>query len=106
MPDTSLQQPGDGGTGDDNIDSGDLLPCSLDSLMADGIRPNKGDHVEVKVGGTVDHIVNDTAYVAVETANGEPIPDVTEDDEVEQRSLAEKSRALDQQGSPVGGLGY
>ena len=72
--DTPMQS---GPTGSDNDD----LPVPIESLAVDGTRPQVGDHVEVKVGGTISKIVNDNAWVTPATVNDQPIPDDADQDD-------------------------
>jgi len=50
------------------------LPVLLETLELAGTRPQEGDSVDVKVTGKIIRIVNETAVVKPETANGQPIP--------------------------------
>jgi hypothetical protein len=55
--------------------SSDMELCvPVDTLAIDGTRPEVGDSVDVKVGGSITRLVNDNAYVKVETVNGTPLP--------------------------------
>ena len=89
--------------GDEPIQIGDELPVKLDTMMVGGERPEVDDQVEVTVGGRVSRIVDDCAYVTLETANNEPIEQ--KKPAQEESDLDEMSRAMDMGGSPVGG-GY
>lgn len=90
--DTTLESPS---TSNETIRPGSDLPVKLDTLLVDGIRPDKGDSVEVTVKGTVSKIVDDCAYVSLETANDEPIEDksseMKEQSEDDLMSMAEKA---------------
>jgi hypothetical protein len=65
---------------DDSIDSpsqeggnGDI-PVDIKTLELEGqIRPAVGDKVEIQVGGVVRQIVDQTAFVTPDTANGQPL---------------------------------
>ena len=98
MPDTSMPMPDEGD--DDKITPGNELPVKLDTLQVDGVRPKVDDHVEVKVGGTITHIVDDCAYVKVETANDEPTEDKSYSSEEE--DLVKQSENADMEGAPIG----
>jgi hypothetical protein len=100
MPDASMPMPD---TGDEPIQIGDELPVKLDTMMVGGERPRVNDQVEVTVGGTVSRIVDDCAYVTLETANSEPIE--TKKPAQEEGDLDEMSRGMDMMGAPIGGGG-
>jgi hypothetical protein len=50
------------------------LPVEVDSLAVDGVAPEVGDKVDIKVGGTVTRVVNNIAYVKPEDINGTAMP--------------------------------
>jgi len=95
MPDDEQEEP---------IEVGDELPVKLDTMMVGGERPEVDDHVEVNVGGRVVRIIDDCAYVAVETANNELIETPGGDQDYDR--LSELSRQMDMSGPPVGTSGY
>ena len=66
--DTSLDSDATQGAGDKD------LHVSVATLEIDGVRPAVGDHVDVKVGGTIRKLVDDTAFVTPETINDQPMP--------------------------------
>lgn len=71
MIDTSISpdpETGDRMTG--NVE----LPVNVETITIDGIQPAVGDHVEVKVDGTVTRVVNSMAYVRPEMVNDQPMP--------------------------------
>lgn len=78
MPDDSMS-PDDG----DISNKGDL-PVEIGTLEVDGVRPAVGDTVSLKVGGSINKIVNQVAWVTPETVNDLPIPaertDASEDE--------------------------
>jgi hypothetical protein len=100
----------DTGNGDqpgDNVEAGDELPVKIDTLSLDGTQPEVGDEVEVKVKGKVTRIRDDCAYVAIETANDNPIenpPDQPQDDMSEQGMMDMAAKA-DQNGQGLGAYG-
>jgi hypothetical protein len=101
MPDDSMQMPDN--EAQEPIQVGDELPVKLDTLMVGGERPAVDDHVEVTVGGTVSRIIDDCAYVKVETANDQQIE--TPKGDQEGQDLAQQSRQLDMMGATIGGSG-
>lgn len=68
MIDNSIDPPAGGDLSDSE------LTCNVESLSVDGINPSVGDHVEVKVGGTVKQVVNGVATIKAETVNDVPMP--------------------------------
>jgi hypothetical protein len=102
MPDASMPMPE--GSGDEPIQIGDELPVKLDTMMVGGERPEVDDMVEVTVGGRITRIVDDCAYVSVETANQEQI-ETPKGDQREEDNLDQLSRQMDVMGPPVGGGG-
>lgn len=54
--------------------SGVEIQADVDGLSIDGTAPSVGDHVDVKVGGTVSKVVNGVATIAAETVNDTPMP--------------------------------
>src|SRR5690348_16845339 len=80
----------------DNVEQGDELPVKIDTLAIGGTQPEVGDEVEVKVKGKITRIRDDCAYVALETANGDPIenpPSQPEDDTSEDDLMAMSQKA-------------
>lgn len=67
--DTSIDPAAAADTASDNVE----LPASVDSLMVDGVRPQVGDQVELRVGGDITRVVNDMAYVKPMTINDQPM---------------------------------
>lgn len=69
---------------DETEGSAEDIPVGMSTLEIEGVQPEQGDSVNLKVVGTVSKIVNGTAFVTPVTVNGEPItaekPDATEDD--------------------------
>ncbi len=71
------------------------LPVPVDTLSIGGQDPDVGDPVTFKVGGSITRVVNETAYVRIETVNDlemrnpivEPSDGVAESDRL--RSLSE-----------------
>jgi hypothetical protein len=102
MPDPSMPMPE--GSKDEPIQIGDELPVKLDTLEVGGERPEVDDQVEVTVGGRISRIVDDCAYVKVETANHEEIE--TKPMAQEEEDLGALSRQADMMGTPIGGGGY
>jgi len=68
------------------VESGEDIPVHLDSLTIDGVRPETGDLVTLKVKGPVTKIVDEVVWVKPETVNDLPkvsaTPDVTQDEEL------------------------
>jgi hypothetical protein len=95
-----MQMPDDE-NGKEYVQTGDELPVKLDTLMVGGQRPEVDDHVEVTVAGTISQIIDDCAYVKLETANDEPIEEKTV--KAEEESLGEQSRQMDMGGPLLGG---
>jgi len=93
MPENESQEP---------VQRGDELPVKLDTLMLGGERPSVGDQVDVKVTGTVSRIIDDCAYVTLDTANDEPIETPAGDKEEE--DLSSQSSQADMMGMPIGGM--
>lgn len=102
MPDASMPMPV--GSKENPIQIGDELPVKLDTMMVGGERPEVDDQVEVTVGGRISRIVDDCAYVKVETANNEEIE--TKPAEQEEGDLDLLSQQMDVSGPPIGGGGY
>lgn len=102
MPDASMPMPDNGQ--DEPIQIGDELPVKLDTMMVGGERPEVDDQVEVTVGGRVSRIIDDCAYVTLETANHEPIEQKPAAQE--ESDLQDMSQQMDVNGPPVGGGGY
>jgi len=88
---------------DEPIQIGDELPVKLDTLIVGGERPNVDDQVEVTVGGVISRIIDDCAYVKLETANDNPIETPAGDQE--ERDMQNQSRQADMAGMPIGGSG-
>lgn len=72
MPDDTI-------TPESATDSRRALPVEIGALEIEGIRPQVGDAVVVKVKGAVTKIVDQIAWVNPETVNGAPIPNETPD---------------------------
>jgi hypothetical protein len=105
MPDSTMDMP-DEGDSSNQISSGDELPVKIDTLSVDGQRPEIGDHVEVKVEGTVKSIQDDCAYVTLEKANDQPIENPKSAQEPDENDLMAASMAADRAGlAPGGGYG-
>lgn len=49
------------------------IPVSVDSLAIGDTAPEVGDHVTIKVEGSVTRIVNGQAYVRPDTVNDQPL---------------------------------
>ena len=79
-------------------DSGNSdVPVALDTLSADdGTNPAVGDEVDVAVKGTVSRIDEATncAYVTPTECNGQPPPDMGDDEESE-NSLRDQAYSAD-----------
>lgn len=74
------------------------LPVAVDSLSIGGQDPDVGDPVSFKVGGSVTRVVNETAYVRIETINDAPVkaPIVEPNDGVlEEDRLRQLSQTVD-----------
>jgi hypothetical protein len=88
---------------DSSIDSGpespdaDDLPVDIGTLELDGTRPEVGDKVDIKVGGTITKIVNKTAFVSPETCNDQPMPP---------RDMATESEDMKAMATEAGPIGY
>ena len=101
MPDASMPMPDN--EQNEPIQVGDELPVKLETMMVGGERPEVDDQVEVTVGGKVSRIIDDCAYVTLETANHEPIEQ--KKPAQEESDLQDLSRQMDVMGPPVGGGG-
>jgi hypothetical protein len=92
MDSTVTPEPGDTDTGND-------IPVHLDSLTIDGVRPETGDLVNLRVKGPVTKIVDQVVWVKPETVNDLPlvqdVPQVSDEEEL--MAAAAKADAL-----PVG----
>lgn len=66
MDATVTPEPGD-------VDTGKDIPVHLDSLTIDGVRPESGDMVNLKVSGPVTKIVDEVVWVKPETVNDLPL---------------------------------
>jgi hypothetical protein len=78
MADTSIDQ------GPAEADSDDLA-VAVGTLEIDGVRPKVGDVVDLKVSGTIRKLVDETAFVAPDTVNDQPMPpkvQATEEEEL------------------------
>jgi hypothetical protein len=106
MPGEIIDNP-DAGGGDqprDNVEAGDELPVKIDTLSLDGTQPQVGDDVEVKVKGKVTRIRDDTAYVALETANDDPIENPPEQPEdMSEQGMMDMAAKADQGGQGLYG---
>jgi len=102
MPDASMPMPE--GSKNEPIQIGDELPVKLDTLEVGGERPEVDDQVEVTVGGRITRIVDDCAYVSLETANNEQI-ETPKGDQEEEKALGALGQQMDMMGSVPGG-GY
>jgi hypothetical protein len=103
MPDASMPMPA--GSKDEPIEVGDELPVKLDTMMVGGERPEVDDHVEVTVAGRISRIIDDCAYVTLETANDQTI-ETPKGDQGEEDDLSALTQQMDLSGSPMGGGGY
>jgi hypothetical protein len=101
MSDPSMPMPE--GARDEPIQIGDELPVKLDTLEVGGERPEVDDEVEVRVRGPISRIIDDCAYVKLQTANDEEIE--TKPMAQEEEDLGALSRQADMMGTPVGGGG-
>jgi hypothetical protein len=101
MADDSMPMPDNG---KNVIQTGYELPVQLDTLEIGGERPEVGDDAEAKVKGRITRIVDDCAYISVETANDNPIEDKS-DDGSDERDLAGATQRADAMGMPIGGTG-
>lgn len=79
MDSTVTPEPGD-------VDTGKDIPVHLDSLTIDGVRPESGDMVNLKVSGPVTKIVDEVVWVRPETVNDLPlvqdVPQVSDEEEL------------------------
>lgn len=90
--DNSLDpNPGDSDT------SGDIA-VQIDTLTLDGTQPKVGDHVDLKVTGTVTQIKNSTAFVNPETVNDQPMPADQKDQPDEKQALMAMAGTADASG--------
>lgn len=90
----------------DNVEQGDELPVKIDTLSLGGTQPEVGDEVEVKCKGKVTRIRDDCAYVALDTANGEPIENPpSQPEDGSEGDMMDMASQADAAGAPVGG-GY
>jgi hypothetical protein len=104
MADESLQTPGDD---NDVLEPDTEIPVRLDSLEADGTRPEVGDTVTIKVDGTVKKIENDYAYIHTDAINDTDLNDILaetqQDGDGEDAMMQRMTSQADQQGMPLGG---
>lgn len=79
MDATVTPEPGD-------VDTGNDIPVHLDSLTIDGVRPESGDMVNLKVTGPVTKIVDEVVWVKPETVNDLPlvqdVPQVSDEEQL------------------------
>lgn len=89
MDSTVTPEPGD-------VDTGKDIPVHLDSLTIDGVRPETGDMVNLKVSGPVTKIVDQVVWIKPETVNDLPlVQDVPQaSDEEELMAAAAKADAM------------
>jgi hypothetical protein len=106
MADESLQTPDEE---NEILDPETEIPVRLDSLEADGTRPEVGDTVTIKIDGTVKKIENDYAYVNTDAVNDTDINDILADQQSDDEGGEDAMRRLtsqaDQMGTPMGSGG-
>lgn len=86
----------------DTDTSGDI-PVQIDTLTLDGTNPKVGDHVDLKVTGTVTQIKNSTAFVNPETVNDQPMPPDQKDPN--QQDMLGMAQNADAGGVGIGSMG-
>lgn len=84
------------------------IPVKLDSLEADGVRPQVGDEVTVKITGTVKSIENDCCYVLPDQINDTDLEEIlAEHGGQNEDSMMERlTSQADMGGTMPGGGGY
>lgn len=70
MDDSITPDAGQADTMSENVE----LPVDVQSLSIDGISPQVGDQVDLRVSGDVTRIVNNMVYVKPTTINDQPMP--------------------------------
>ena len=101
--DASMPMPDD--SGENEILQPDTdIPVKLDSLEADGQRPEVGDQVTVKIDGTVSSIKNDCCYVSPEKINDTDLEQIlAEHGNQDEDGMMERMTAqADQNQTPMG----
>ena len=86
--DSSIDAP-DEGTSDD-------LPVAIGTLEIDGLRPKVGDPVDAKISGSITKIVDETAFVKVDTINDQPMPPKAA--ATDEQNLMAQAQAMDAAG--------
>lgn len=87
---------------DTSLDSGptesdsDDLPVAVATLELEGVRPKVGDHVDIKVGGTIRKLVDETAFVTPETVNDQPL--APKEDSTSDEDFMASAQAMDAAG--------
>jgi hypothetical protein len=106
MADESMQMPDKGAS--DLLQPETEIPCRLDSLEADGIRPEVGDEVTVKIVGTVKSIKDDCAYILPEQINDTDLEEILAEqgNQDEDALIKRLTTEADIGGMPLGGGGY
>jgi hypothetical protein len=106
MADESLQTPGET---PELLDPDTEIPVRLDSLEADGTRPQVGDDVTIKIDGTVKKIENDYAFISATAVNDTDINDILADNQEGEGGAEDAMRRLatqaDQMATPLGSGG-
>ena len=104
MADSSMPMPDDG-SDKDLLQSDTDIPVKLDSLEADGQRPEVGDQVTVKIDGVVKSIENDCAYVQATAINDTDLEEIlAEHGNQDEDGMMERMTAqADQNQTPMGG---
>jgi hypothetical protein len=105
MADESMQMPDEGES--ELLQPETEIPCRLDSLEADGIRPEVGDEVTVKIVGTVKSIKDDCAYIQPEQINDTDLEEILAEHggQDEDAMMKRLTTQADQGGMPMGGYG-
>lgn len=105
MADESMQVPPEE---PDYLQPDTEIPVRLETLEADGVRPEVGDMVTVRVEGTVKSIKNDCAYVLTDKINDIDLEEILAEhtSQNEDDIMDRLTKQADSMGTPIGGEGY
>ena len=101
--DSSMPMPNDD-SGQDLLEEDTEIPVRLDSLEADGQRPEVGDQVTVKIDGTVKSITDDCAYITTDKVNDTDLAEILAEHggQNEDDMMARMTSEADRAGTPMG----
>jgi hypothetical protein len=83
------------------------IPVPVDSLEADGVRPEMDDQVTIRIEGKITRIENDCAYITPQKVNDKDLNEILAEKQSENEdSMMERITSdADRAGLPMGG-GY